>query len=120
MKVIDHLKTLKTGYQMAEMTPLKYIKFEQKIVDIEVKPHNPVYETSAYFSVRQVGNGYNPSEFEQAIIKKQAAKMVAREIYGEVVDKLYDILDVLYQEGKYDDKVTKMVSSLADELLLKD
>src|SRR6218665_176502 len=98
-KVLDNLKTIRVGYQHVEASPTKYIKFtaEQK----DVAPYKtPVYETTATLSVRQVGQINGDLRFdEQAMIANRAAKMVARELYGEVLDQLHDIQEVLYKEG---------------------
>lgn len=119
-KVLDNLKTLRVGYQHVEASPTKYIKFDAKQTD--VAPYKtPVYETTATFSVRQVGQSNSDLRFDQQdMFAQRAAKMVARELYGEVLEQLHDIQEILYQEGpRYNNEVLRLVNSLIDELELR-
>lgn len=122
MRVIDQLKTLKTGYQWAEHKPTKYFSFDTKPLPFDTVPNkNPVYETTAWFKVRQVGSSKRMEDFELKLIHEQAAHSVARELYGDIVERLYKVVDILYEDGpKYDDEVLKEISSLIDDLQLRD
>lgn len=122
MKVIDQLKTLAVGYQYEDHKPTKYFSLESAEVPDHLLPNkNPVYETTAKLSVRQVGSWQVQTDIEKTLITEQAAHMVARELYGEVVDRLFGIVDILYEHGpRYDDSVLKEVMNLIDDLTLKD
>lgn len=119
MRVIDHLKEVVVGHRYAELTPLKFTEFKHDYVpDMEIPQKQRVYETSAFFSVRAIGTG---AIGEEEHIRKQAAQMVARELYGEVVEKLIDIEEAIMQDRpRYGDKVFELVADLIDELSVRD
>lgn len=121
MKVLDQLKTLAVGYQYAEHKETKYFHLQPDISQkTELPQKDTIFETSAKLVMRQVSSGY-PNEFEKKLIQERAAQSIARELYGDVADELYDIMDQLYEDGpKYDDKVLEMIKKLIDKLELRD
>lgn len=122
MKVIDQLKTLKVGYQWAEHKPTKYFTLEYAQMPTEMSPNKwPIYETTAYLKVRQLGDGVRPESIESKLVQEHAAISVARELYGDVLERLYSIRETLYEEGpRYNDQVLREINNLIDDLNLKD
>ena len=122
MKVIDQLQTAKVGYQYAEHKLTKYFSLDVAApLPYDVLPNEfPIYETTATLKMRQVGTSKNVESFEKKLIHEQAAMSIARELYGDVVERLYKVREVLYEDGpRYDDKVMNLVVKLIDDLLLR-
>lgn len=124
MKVIDQLRTLKTGYQWAEHKPTKYFSLDYAPLPDEMVPYPnkwPIYETTAILKMRQMGNGVRPDSIESKLIQEKAAIAMARELYGDVLERLYSIRETLYEEGpRYNDQVLREINNLIDDLNLKD
>lgn len=117
MKVIDHLKTNIIGRKLAEREPLKFTEFST-IIDKDVTPHSPIYQTEAVLRVQQIGTG---AIAEEKYIRYQAAVMIADELYGEVIDGLRDILHDIYRTGPYYNPDTKKkIETMLNELTLKE
>lgn len=123
MKVIDQLQTARIGYQYKEHKPTKYFSLDVAVpLQSDASPNkSPVYETTATLKMRQIGHGNSPDGIEKALIQERAAISIARELYGDVIERLYEVREVLYEEGpRYNDKVLDLVVDLIDDLLLKD
>lgn len=119
MKVIDKLNTFKTGNVFFNDKPLNFVNIDRKEFPINDSGPNRLieYRTEARLGMTQLGSG-NVNEIK--LLQEQAAMAIAHELYGDVVERLHDMLIFLWQQGpRYDDKLVKMVNSLIDELTLK-
>lgn len=121
MKAIDQLKTIKTGQRLANSTS-NLFKFTHETLGIS--PHtidtDILYEyvTGAELKFIQLGRDNHPDEAR--MLAERAAIAIAHELYGEVVEKLFDIRTKLWQSGpRYDDEITIMIGDLIDELQLR-
>lgn len=121
MKVIDQLRTYRDGFtHVSCVSPTKYFTLEEtNQVSIDIPDSKkPIYETTATLKMRALGTG---AIGEEEHIRRQCAKSIARELYGDVVERLYDVIDILREEGpRYNDKVLIEIEKLTDDLLLKD
>lgn len=120
MKVIDRLKTIRDGY-VAIHKPLKFVDIQHLVeppTTIDQYKY-PKYLTTATLEFSQIGT--DESITEEILIRERAAKVIAFELYGEVIDRIRDILHYLYKEGpRYDDNVVKDLEKLISDLQLKD
>lgn len=122
MKVIDQLKTVASGKQVAIMKPLKpdsFVSISHSIsegIDDRIAAE---YVTEARLSFRQLGSRY-ANEYERNLLSERAAQTIARELYGDVVEKLRDIQIQLWQDApRYGDKVVEAIDDLISELTLR-
>lgn len=117
MKVIDELKTFRTGERKS--TRLKYTEFSSELIETKpIYPYEETWKTEAVFTV------YHNITYENKNAKdlahKQAEKMIARELYGEIFDKLIDIREELWKNNnRYGDAVSNMVNELISELEIR-
>lgn len=121
-RVISQLKTVASGKQVAILKPLKLTD----VVSISHSISGPTddriaseYITEARLSFRQLGNRY-ANEDERRLLSERAAQTIARELYGDVVEKLRDIQIQLWQDApRYGDKVVEAIDDLISELTLR-
>lgn len=113
LPIIEALKTSRTG----KLIPVNnYVSVIHK-VEAPSSPftHRDAFEvkTEALFNVVQIVDD------ERALdhCHKRAVHMMTETVYGPVVDRLHEIKRLLWENGPlYDDKITKAVESLIDDL----
>lgn len=121
-KVISQLKTVASGKQVAILKPLKLTD----VVSISHSINEPTddriaseYITEARLSFRQLGSRY-ANDHELELMSSRAAQTIARELYGDVIEKLRDIQVQLWQDApRYGDKVMEDIDDLISELTLR-
>lgn len=121
-KVIAQLKTVASGKQVAILKPIKPMDFVAISHSITEGIDDRVaaeYITEARLSFRQLGARY-ANEHERKLMSERAAQTIARELYGDVVEKLRDIQIQLWQDApRYGDKVVEDIDDLISELTLR-
>lgn len=113
LPIVERLRTAQTGVKVP-LSP--HMSFVHTIEDAS-GPDRPrdAYETitEATFSFRQTADD------SRALpeLRTRATRVVLKEVYGPVEDRLHSILHMLWEGGPlYDDKVVQAVQELIDDL----
>lgn len=121
-RVINQLKTVASGKKLAITKPLDSMNFVSISHSISEGIYDKIvaeYVTEARLSFKQLGTLY-ANEDERRLLSERAAQTIARELYGDVIEKLRDIQIQLWQDApRYGDKVVDAIDDLISELTLR-
>lgn len=120
-KVISQLKTVATGTKVQILRPVSFspVEITHSINEAINDSVAAEYITEARLSFRQLGSVY-ANEDERRLLSERAAQTIARELYGDVIEKLRDIQVQLWQDApRYGDKVMEDIDDLISELTLR-
>lgn len=112
LPLIKALRTVSTD-QHVDLN--QFVSFKQEIYTepTSFRRTGVIVRTSADFHVEQTV--LNGEGFEQA--DRRAKEIIARRIYEPVTERLYQILETIYQEGpNYDEKVGTAVKELINDM----
>lgn len=113
MKVIENLKTVETGRRVAISPRMNFVT---RIAESDVSIKEAILVRSTMtFEMNQIV----PDRSKMPHAHDRAKVVMSREIYGEVIERLRDIREQLWENGpRYDDNILESVEQLIADLTL--
>lgn len=113
LPMVEALKTVQTR----KVVPIS--RHVSALYEAYTPEIGPVYDraiefrTSAVFEIRQLSRNSHEAEH----LHKQAERVLIKEVYGPIEDRLHEILHKLWEDGpSYGDDISKMVEALINDM----
>lgn len=113
LPIVERMRTTPTGRLMALAPHLSIIHQAEVPSRPDSRDRAVEFVTEARFGVTQWAGGADAIP----ILHAQATRVLLREIYGPVEERLFEILTLLFEAGPiYEDKVLQAVESLLKDM----